>query len=228
VRRRTMLTAAAALALTLASPAQGSFINYSAREINVKVVYFGPTWAQLERTLKHIHGRTNERARGKLISLATKDQRVLFFDFVPPGLGEIRGFKTRFHLYTAPDRQGYDASRRLVLKGVDAVVFVADASPARARANRESWKRLRTTLDALGYPLREVPLVVQLDGAGSKARVSARQLEKQLGLSGRRVIAADSSTGVGVFDTLKAAAKSVLLLLKRGAEQSAPKGAQKR
>ena len=225
-RRATWLLSGVALALA-ASPARGSFINYSARAINIKVVYFGPTRAQLERTLKYIHGRIDKQARGKLISLATKDERTLFFDFVPPGLGEIRGFKLRFHLYTAPGRPGYDASRKLVLKGVDAVVFVADAAPARARANRESWRRLRSSLEELGYPLRDVPLVVQLDGAGP-GRTSPRQLEKQLGLSGRQVVAASSSTGVGVFDTLKVAAKQVLLLLKRGAEKSRRDGAKRR
>ena len=130
-----------------------SFINYMAREINCKIVYYGPGLCGKTTNLQYIYERTNPDAKGKMISLATETERTLFFDFLPLSLGEIRGFKTRFHLYTVPGQVFYDASRKLILKGVDGVIFVADSQMERLEANQESVENLRTNLAEQGYSL---------------------------------------------------------------------------
>ena len=138
-----------------------SFINYLSREINCKIVYYGPGLCGKTTNLQYIYNRTNPDAKGKMISLATETERTLFFDFLPLEIGEIRGFKTRFHLYTVPGQVFYDASRKLILKGVDGVVFVADSQMLRAEANIESMDNLRTNLGEQGYNLDTLPYVIQ-------------------------------------------------------------------
>src|ERR671927_86128 len=140
-----------------------SFINYMAREINCKIVYYGPGLCGKTTNLQYIYERTNPDAKGKMISLATETERTLFFDFLPLSLGEIRGFKTRFHLYTVPGQVFYDASRKLILKGVDGVVFVADSQEARMEANIESLQNLEKNLKSQGYDLMSIPYVLQLN-----------------------------------------------------------------
>src|SRR5206468_60436 len=140
-----------------------TFINYAAREINCKIVYYGPGLGGKTTNLKWIYGRSNPTSRGKLISLATETDRTLFFDFLPLDLGTIRGFRTRFHLYTVPGQVFYDASRKLILKGVDGVVFVADSQAARMEANLESLRNLELNLKEQGYDLRIMPYVLQLN-----------------------------------------------------------------
>src|SRR5712664_1845333 len=138
-----------------------TFINYASREINCKIVYYGPGLCGKTTNLQHIFESTAPQARGKLISLATETDRTLFFDFMPLELGTVRGFKTRFHLYTVPGQVFYDASRKLILKGVDGVVFVADSQVERMEANLESFDNLRVNLAEQGYDLDRVPFVVQ-------------------------------------------------------------------
>src|ERR1700754_3971592 len=138
-----------------------SFINYMAREINCKLVYYGPGLCGKTTNLQYIYERTNPEAKGKMISLATETERTLFFDFLPLSLGEIRGFKTRFHLYTVPGQVFYDASRKLILKGVDGVVFVADSQEARLEANVESIRNLDKNLKEQGYDIATIPYVIQ-------------------------------------------------------------------
>ena len=138
-----------------------SFINYSSREINCKIVYYGPGLCGKTTNLQHIYSKTNPELKGKMISLATETERTLFFDFLPLALGQIRGFKTRFHLYTVPGQVFYDASRKLILKGVDGVVFVADSQIERMEANLESLDNLRINLREQGYELEKIPFVVQ-------------------------------------------------------------------
>src|SRR5437868_12166553 len=138
-----------------------SFINYMAREINCKIVYYGPGLCGKTTNLQYIYERTNPSAKGKLISLATETERTLFFDFLPLSLGEIRGFKARFQLYTVPGQVFYDASRKLILKGVDGVVYVADSQIERTEANVESVENLRTNLGEQGYDLDKIPYVIQ-------------------------------------------------------------------
>src|SRR5512132_2857557 len=136
-----------------------SFINYSSREINCKVVYYGPGLCGKTTNLQYIYKRMNPETRGKMISLATETERTLFFDFLPLSLGEVRGFKTRFHLYTVPGQVFYDASRKLILKGADGLIFVADSQTERLEANLESLANLRTNLAEQGQDIEKVPLV---------------------------------------------------------------------
>jgi signal recognition particle receptor subunit beta len=193
-----------------------SFINYSSREINCKIVYYGPGLCGKTTNLQHIYNKTNPDAKGKMISLATETERTLFFDFLPLSLGEIRGFKTRFHLYTVPGQVFYDASRRLILKGVDGVVFVADSQEARFEANIESLENLRTNLAEQGYNLDKLPYIVQYNKRDMPEVMSVEDLRKELNPTGVPDFEAIAVKGDGVFETLKAVAKQVLTELKRG------------
>ena len=138
-----------------------SMINYASREINCKLVYYGPGLGGKTTNLEHVYGKVSPNARGKMISLATETERTLFFDFLPVDLGTIRGFKTRFHLYTVPGQVYYNASRKLILKGVDGVVFVADSQIERMEANIESMQNLYDNMGQQGYDLTKVPFIVQ-------------------------------------------------------------------
>ncbi len=138
-----------------------SMINYASREINCKIVYYGPGLGGKTTNLEYVYGKVSPSARGKLISLATETERTLFFDFLPVDLGTIRGFRTRFHLYTVPGQVYYNASRKLILKGVDGVVFVADSQRDRAEANLESMQNLYDNMAAYGYDLTTMPFVIQ-------------------------------------------------------------------
>ena len=193
-----------------------SFINYSSREINCKIVYYGPGLCGKTTNLQYIYNKTNPEAKGKMISLATETERTLFFDFLPLSLGEIRGFKTRFHLYTVPGQVFYDASRKLILKGVDGVVFVADSQIERMEANLESLENLRTNLGEQGYDLDKVPFVIQYNKRDLPNASSTEELRRLL--NPRQVVdfEASATRGDGVFDTLKAIAKLVLIELRKG------------
>ena len=193
-----------------------SFINYSSREINCKLVYYGPGLCGKTTNLQYIYQKTAPDAKGKMISLATETERTLFFDFLPLSLGEIRGFKTRFHLYTVPGQVFYDASRKLILKGVDGVVFVADSQVERTEANIESMENLRSNLVEQGYNLDKIPYVVQYNKRDLPNAVPLEELRELLNPSGMPEFEAAAVSGQGVFDTLKAVAKAVLTELKRG------------
>jgi mutual gliding-motility protein MglA len=138
-----------------------SMINYASREINCKIVYYGPGLGGKTTNLEHVYGKVKPDTRGKLISLATETERTLFFDFLPVDLGTIRGFKTRFHLYTVPGQVYYNASRKLILKGVDGIVFVADSQIERMEANQEAMQNLYDNMAEYGYDLTRMPFVVQ-------------------------------------------------------------------
>ena len=193
-----------------------SFINLMAREINCKIVYYGPGLCGKTTNLQYIYERTNPEAKGKMISLATETDRTLFFDFLPLALGEIRGFKTRFYLYTVPGQVFYDASRKLILKGVDGVVFVADSQIARMEANQESLENLRTNLAEQGYSLDKIPYVIQYNKRDMPDIATVEELREVLNPTNVPEFEACARTGVGVFDTLKAVAKLVLTELKKG------------
>jgi mutual gliding-motility protein MglA len=193
-----------------------SFINYSSREINCKIVYYGPGLCGKTTNLQYVYAKTNPDAKGKMISLATETERTLFFDFLPLSLGEIRGFKTRFHLYTVPGQVFYDASRKLILKGVDGVVFVADSQIERMEANLESVENLRVNLAEQGYDLGKIPYVVQYNKRDLPNIATVEELRRLLNPKGVPEYQAVAPTGVGVFDTLKAVAKLVLTELKKG------------
>ncbi len=138
-----------------------SLINYASREINCKLVYYGPGLGGKTTNLEYIYEKVSPSSKGKMISLATETERTLFFDFLPVDLGTIRGFKTRFHLYTVPGQVYYNASRKLILKGVDGVVFVADSQIERMEANVESMQNLYDNLLQHGYDLTKIPFAVQ-------------------------------------------------------------------
>jgi len=193
-----------------------SFINYSSREINCKLVYYGPGLGGKTTNLQFIYARTSPEAKGKMISLATETERTLFFDFLPLSLGEIRGFKTRFHLYTVPGQVFYDASRKLILKGVDGVVFVADSQIERMEANIESMENLKVNLAEQGYDLNKVPFVVQYNKRDLPNVATVDELKRLLNPRNVPEYQAVAPTGVGVFDTLKMVAKLVLTELKKG------------
>ena len=193
-----------------------SFINYSSREINCKIVYYGPGLCGKTTNLQYVYAKTNPEAKGKMISLATETERTLFFDFLPLSLGEIRGFKTRFHLYTVPGQVFYDASRKLILKGVDGVVFVADSQIERMEANLESVENLRVNLGEQGYNLDKVPYVVQYNKRDLPNIATVDELRRLLNPRNVPEFQAVAPTGAGVFDTLKAVAKLVLTELKKG------------
>jgi signal recognition particle receptor subunit beta len=193
-----------------------SFINYMAREINCKIVYYGPGLCGKTTNLQYIYKRTNPDAKGKMISLATETERTLFFDFLPLSLGEIRGFKTRFHLYTVPGQVFYDASRKLILKGVDGVIFVADSQLERLEANQESLDNLRTNLAEHGYSLEKIPYVIQYNKRDLPNALPLEELRQLLNPIGVLDYEASARTGQGVFETLKAVSKLVLTELKRG------------
>lgn len=192
------------------------FINLPLREITCKIVYYGPGLCGKTTNLQYIYAKTNPEARGNMISLATETDRTLFFDFLPLGLGEIRGFKTRFHLYSVPGQVFYDASRKLILRGVDGVVFVADSLRDRMDANLESMENLRINLAEQGYDLDTIPFVIQYNKRDLPNAVPMEELSAQL--NPRRVpeYEAVAVNGDGVFETLKAIAKLVLTKIKSG------------
>jgi signal recognition particle receptor subunit beta len=192
-----------------------TFINYASREINCKIVYYGPGLCGKTTNLQYIYDSTAPQAKGKLISLATETDRTLFFDFMPLELGTVRGFKTRFHLYTVPGQVYYDASRKLILKGVDGVVFVADSQEERMDANIESLYNLEENLQTQGYDLAKIPYVLQLNKRDLPTAVPVDELQAELVRKGEPVFEAIASTGDGVFDTLKAVAKQVLTELRK-------------
>jgi signal recognition particle receptor subunit beta len=193
-----------------------SFINYSAREINCKLVYYGPGLCGKTTNLQFIYNKTRPESKGKMISLATETERTLFFDFLPLSLGEIRGFKTRFHLYTVPGQVFYDASRKLILKGVDGVCFVADSQLERMEANIESLDNLRFNLEEQGYDLDKIPYVIQYNKRDLPSAVPVEELRATLNTNNVPEFEACAVTGEGVFDTLKALAKQVLTELRKG------------
>jgi len=193
-----------------------SFINYASREINCKIVYYGPGLCGKTTNLQYIYNKTADGAKGKMISLATETERTLFFDFLPLELGEIRGFKTRFHLYTVPGQVFYDASRKLILKGVDGVVFVADSQEERMDANIESLDNLRINLEEQGYDLDKLPYVIQYNKRDLPYLVPVEELRRELNPTAVPDFEACAVTGEGVYETLKAVAKLVLTDLKKG------------
>ena len=193
-----------------------TFINYAAREINCKLVYYGPGLGGKTTNIKFVYEKTNPNSKGKLISLATETDRTLFFDFLPLDLGEIRGFRTRFHLYTVPGQVFYDASRKLILKGCDGVVFVGDSQAARMDANVESLKNLELNLKEQGYDLKTMPYVLQFNKRDLPTALPFEQMKKALHYKGEPIFEAIANQGTGVFETLKTIAKMVLMELRKG------------
>ena len=156
-----------------------TFINYASREINCKIVYYGPGLGGKTTNLQYIYDTSAAQQKGKLISLATETERTLFFDFLPLELGTVRGFKARFHLYTVPGQVFYDASRKLILKGVDGVVFVADSQRERMDANVEALWNLEDNLKGHGYDFAKIPYVLQLNKRDLPDILSVDELKRE-------------------------------------------------
>ena len=192
-----------------------SFINYAAREINCKLVYYGPGLCGKTTNLQFIYKKVDPATKGKLISLATETERTLFFDFLPLELGTVRGFKTRFHLYTVPGQIFYEASRKLILKGADGVVFVADSQFERMDASIESLSDMEIHLKEQGLDPLKIPLVMQYNKRDLPNIVPVDELQKALNPRNLAWFEAVAPEGVGVFETLKAIAKLVLQELQK-------------
>jgi len=192
-----------------------TFINYGSKEINCKIVYYGPGLCGKTTNLQYIYAKTSPDARGKMISLATETDRTLFFDFLPLDLGTIRGFTTRFHLYTVPGQVFYDASRKLILKGVDGVIFVADSQDVRMEANVESIRNLEQNLKEHSLDLATLPYSLQFNKRDLPTAVPVDEMYRVLNFKREPTFEAVATTGVGVFDTLKSVAKQILVELKK-------------
>jgi signal recognition particle receptor subunit beta len=187
-----------------------SMINYASREINCKIVYYGPGLGGKTTNLEYVYEKVAPSTRGKLISLATETERTLFFDFLPVDLGTIRGFKTRFHLYTVPGQVYYNASRKLILKGVDGVVFVADSQVERLDANIEAMHNLYENLGEYAMDPREMPFVIQYNKRDLPNVATVQELDANLNPTRVPAFEAVATRGIGVFDTLKAVSKLVI------------------
>jgi hypothetical protein len=192
-----------------------SLINYSSREINCKIVYYGAGLCGKTTNIQYVFNKVAPETKGKLITLATEMDRTLFFDFLPLELGTVKGFKTRFHLYTVPGQVYYDASRKLILRGVDGIVFVADSQNSRFDANIESLYNLHENLEDYKLAVQDLPFVIQYNKRDMPDIISLEDLEQELNPEGYPNIEAVATTGVGVFDTLKIVAKGILQRLSK-------------
>ncbi len=192
-----------------------TFINYASREINCKIVYYGPGLCGKTTNIQWIYEQANPEKKGKLVSLATETDRTLFFDFLPLDMGTVKGFKVRFHLYTVPGQVFYDASRKLILRGCDGIIFVADSQRARMEANIESIANLATNLKENGFDIRSIPYVLQLNKRDMPSAAPVTEMERLLRFRGEPMIEAVANQGTGVIETLKAAARQILMELQR-------------
>ncbi|OFZ14320.1 MAG: gliding-motility protein MglA [Bdellovibrionales bacterium GWA2_49_15] len=191
-----------------------SFVNFQSKEINCKIVYYGPGLGGKTTNIQYIYQKSSGENKSKMISLNTENERTLFFDFLPLDLGEIRGFKTRFHLYTVPGQVFYEASRKLVLRGVDGLIFVADSQVERHEANQESLNGLYKNLDEQGYDIKKIPVVFQWNKRDLPNVMPVQELERQLNKQKMQSFEAVAKDGIGVFETLKAISKAVLMNLR--------------
>lgn len=187
-----------------------ALVNYAAREINCKIVYYGTGLGGKTTNLKYIHSQLAPTTRGELISLATETERTLFFDFLPLDLGSVQGFKTRFSLYTVPGQVEYNASRKLILNGVDGIIFVGDSDLMRSRDNIESLQNMIENLAEYSLTLDNIPWVLQYNKRDLANALPIERLEKELNIRGVPSFEAVASEGLGVFATLKAISKLIL------------------
>jgi signal recognition particle receptor subunit beta len=193
-----------------------SFINYATKEINCKIVYFGPGLSGKTTNIQYIYEHTQADQRGKLVTLSTENERTLFFDFLPLAVGDVKGYQTRFHLYTIPGQTFYDISREFILKGIDGIVFVADSQSERMEANIESLEGLGKALDQQGYDIGKIPLVFQYNKRDMPNVVSVQELEGTFNPMHKPHYEAVANRGSGVMETLQAISQSVIRNLKGG------------
>jgi mutual gliding-motility protein MglA len=193
-----------------------SFINHNAKEIHCKIVYYGPSLGGKTTNVQWVYQKTADDQKSKLVALNTDVDRTLFFDFLPLNIGDIRGYKTRFHLYTVPGQVVYDASRRLILKGLDGVIFVADSQIERMEENIQALKNLEKNLQLQGYDIKEIPLVMQYNKRDLANASSLGDLRSQLNFHNSPEFEARASEGHGVMESLKTVSKSIINVLKGG------------
>lgn len=192
-----------------------SFINYSIKEINFKIVYYGPGLSGKTTNIKYLYRKVKNENKGKLVSLATESERTLFFDFFPLDLGRIKGYKVKFHLYTVPGQSYYSSSRKLILKGVDGLVFVADSQRERFEANIESLDDMLENLREYNIDFSTLPYILQLNKRDLPNITPANELISLLRRKNESVMEAIASRGDGVVDTLKSISKSIMTDIKR-------------
>ncbi len=195
-----------------------SFVNYHTKEINCKIVYYGPGLGGKTTNIQHVYQKTAANNKGQMVTLNTENERTLFFDFLPLDLGTIRGFKTRFHLYTVPGQVFYEASRKLILRGVDGIVFVADSQVEKMEANIESLEGLKKNLVDQGHDITKIPIVMQWNKRDLPNVIAEDEMQKKLNAIDAPVFSACAIKGEGVFETLKSISKLVLLNIKGGLE----------
>ncbi len=191
-----------------------SFVNYHTKEINCKVVYYGPGLGGKTTNIQYVYQKTSSDNKSNMVTLNTENERTLFFDFLPLELGEIRGFKTRFHLYTVPGQVFYEASRKLILRGVDGIVFVADSQIEKMEANIQSLESLKHNLLEQGYDISKLPIVMQWNKRDLPNISPISELEKSLNTLDFPSFEASALKGSGVFETLKMISKLVLMNLR--------------
>ena len=193
-----------------------SFINYNSKEIHCKIVYYGPSLSGKTTNVQWIYQKTSAEDKSELVELPSDIERTIFFDFLPLDVGDIRGFKTRFHLYSVPGQVVYDASRKLILKGLDGVVFVADSQAERMDENLQALDNLKTNLDMQGYDINKIPLVFQYNKRDLPNALPVTELRKLLNKYNAPDFEGRAKEGEGVFDALKSISKSIITVLKGG------------
>lgn len=187
-----------------------ALINYATREINVKIVYYGPGLGGKTTNLRWIYSRLDKDTKGKMITLATEMDRTLFFDFLPVDLGNVRGFQTRFHLYTVPGQVFYNASRRIILRGADGIIFVADSQRERREDNADSLQNLKDNLATFNLKLNDTPYVMQYNKRDLPNIMTVAEMEELINPQRAPYFESVATEGIGVFDTLKEIAKTVI------------------
>jgi len=195
-----------------------SFINYNKNEIHCKIVYYGPSLSGKTTNLQWIYQETQGETKSELFNLPTDTERTLFFDFLPMDIGEINGFKVRFHLYTVPGQVVYEASRRLILKGIDGLIFVADSQEERMPENLRSFEGMKKNLKLQGYDYKKLPLVLQYNKQDLSNSLNIQDMRLQLNKEAFVDFSAQAHLGVGVFDSLQSIAKEILSALKSGSK----------
>lgn len=193
-----------------------SFINYNAKEIHCKIVYYGPSLGGKTTNLQWVYQKTASPEKSELNSLPGDVERTLFFDFLPLNVGEIRGFKTRFHLYTVPGQVVYEPSRKLILKGLDGVVFVADSQAERMEENLQSMENLKKNLEQQGYDIKDIPLVIQYNKRDLPNAVPLAEMRAALNKYNSVDFESTASEGIGVFESLRTVSKAIINVLKGG------------
>jgi signal recognition particle receptor subunit beta len=193
-----------------------SFINHNAKEIHCKIVYYGPSLGGKTTNIQWVYQSLAQDQRSKLVALNTEIERTLFFDFLPLEVGEIRGFQARFHLYTVPGQVIYDASRKLILKGLDGVVFVVDSQADRLEENIESMKNLEKNLEQQGYSIKEIPLVIQYNKRDLPNALPILEFRKHINLYNAPEVEASAFEGKGVLESFKLVSKNIIQILKGG------------